>query len=833
MRVNSNIPSLISYNALNITSRALQKTIGRLSTGLRINSAADDAAGLAISEKMRAQTRGLNQATRNAEDGISMIQTAEGALNETHSILQRMRELSVQAANDTLTMNDREYIQLEIDQLKEEIDRIASTTQFNRKKLLDGSSDALWSTDLLGTKVLVNGSMMSRDQFGQIQKFEGNFIISATATAGQNQVLKTNIFTTVSGHVGDVGSVLSGLSNFVDGNGVNILADPQALTVSFEGGGSSTIMVYSNDTLSSFGSKLNTAIGQASGSDAYNTYSVEFVGDATASGNVTDPLIKGLAQSWLRGGLERVYAAYGSLQGIIPPNGSISIEFADLGPDISADAWVFSNGETRIRIDRADFLPGTLPNGTPASGGFYDDRIIAHELTHIITSSDPGIERALFFSSGAGTWLVEGLAEYVHGANARVQNDETTNPTAIVTRLGELKNSGTYNNTYAGFYSASYLATRYFDEMGGSGDNLDALLEYFKTHTVDSKNAMDAAIATTSKWTDFGAFMDDVIAEVGAHGSWYSGVLAEDPTQNTGARGGTFTPENVVSDYTNTTDNQPLLSPYGITIKWPDNHSDIPVTAAKPDELQAVEGTMLLHSTILGSAGRMTISGDENLMKALGLTEIQSAVETAYDINIFDAHTGKVLKSGVKITGNTMYGELHENIDIRMMNNFGMEMDSTNLKTGGYGSYIFSASANSSFLVHIAANSTVLQIGANEREEMSISFGDTSAAALGITNVSVRDSRLAARAVTIIDSAISRVSTKRARLGAYQNRLEHTITNLTATMTNTAASESRIRDADIAKEMINFAKLNILSQSGNVMLAQANQMPQNVLALLR
>jgi flagellin len=119
MVVNHNIPALQAYNAVTTTTNALQKAVNKLSTGLRINSAADDAAGLAISEKMRAQTRGLDRATSNAQDGISMIQTAEGALSETHSILQRMRELSVQAANDTLTQEDRSYIQLEIDQLRE------------------------------------------------------------------------------------------------------------------------------------------------------------------------------------------------------------------------------------------------------------------------------------------------------------------------------------------------------------------------------------------------------------------------------------------------------------------------------------------------------------------------------------------------------------------------------------------------------------------------------------------------------------------------------------------------------------------------------------------
>lgn len=139
MRINHNIAALNTWHQLTSNSSNVQKSLEKLSSGLRINSAADDAAGLAISEKMRAQIRGLEQATRNAQDGISLLQTAEGALNETHSILQRMRELAVQSSNGTLTDEDRDKIQEEVDQLIEEIDEIAQDTQFNKKNLIDGS----------------------------------------------------------------------------------------------------------------------------------------------------------------------------------------------------------------------------------------------------------------------------------------------------------------------------------------------------------------------------------------------------------------------------------------------------------------------------------------------------------------------------------------------------------------------------------------------------------------------------------------------------------------------------------------------------------------------
>ncbi|MEF9951690.1 MAG: flagellin [Clostridium sp.] len=140
MIINHNLNAMNSHRNMGINNNNSAKAMEKLSSGLRINRAGDDAAGLAISEKMRGQIRGLDQASRNAQDGISLIQTAEGALNETHSILQRMRELSVQAANDTNTTSDRSKIQEEMNALSSEITRISSQTEFNTKKLINGSA---------------------------------------------------------------------------------------------------------------------------------------------------------------------------------------------------------------------------------------------------------------------------------------------------------------------------------------------------------------------------------------------------------------------------------------------------------------------------------------------------------------------------------------------------------------------------------------------------------------------------------------------------------------------------------------------------------------------
>ena len=155
--INTNVKALVAQNALTVNNRVLSKSMEQLSTGKRINSAADDAAGLAISNKMTSQIRGLNQAVRNANDAISMIQTAEGALSEVNNMLQRMRELSVQAANDTNSADDRTFLQLEVAELILEIDRISENTQFNKMEILDDTS-ATAVGDTAGTAVFQVGA---------------------------------------------------------------------------------------------------------------------------------------------------------------------------------------------------------------------------------------------------------------------------------------------------------------------------------------------------------------------------------------------------------------------------------------------------------------------------------------------------------------------------------------------------------------------------------------------------------------------------------------------------------------------------------------------------
>lgn len=175
MVVQHNMSAINANNKMNVNVAGLKKSTEKLSSGYQINRAGDNAAGLAISEKMRSQIRGLSQATKNANDGISLIQTAEGGLNETHSILQRMRELAVQSANGTYTQEDRDAIQLEADALKSEIDRISTSTEFNTQQLLDGSLSG-------GGNTSTYGALYGMSEIGAT--FGGGLITTTSTVAG-------------------------------------------------------------------------------------------------------------------------------------------------------------------------------------------------------------------------------------------------------------------------------------------------------------------------------------------------------------------------------------------------------------------------------------------------------------------------------------------------------------------------------------------------------------------------------------------------------------------------------------------------------------------------
>ena len=215
MVVQHNLSAMNTNRQMGTVTNALSKSTEKLSSGYKINRAADDAAGLSISEKMRSQIRGLNKASSNAEDGISLIQVAEGALNESHSILQRMNELATQAANDTNTTSDREAIQSEISQLTSELDRIYSTTQFNTMNLLDGNftGKSLQVGSLSGQIISLSINSMKASAIGIKAS---SISVSSNSAAGKSMSLIQLAINTVSQERSKLGALQNRLEHTIN-----------------------------------------------------------------------------------------------------------------------------------------------------------------------------------------------------------------------------------------------------------------------------------------------------------------------------------------------------------------------------------------------------------------------------------------------------------------------------------------------------------------------------------------------------------------------------------------------------------------------------------------
>ncbi len=891
MVVNNNIPALFSFNAVTKTGNALQKSIQKLSTGLRINSAADDAAGLAISEKMRAQIRGLDRAVSNSQDGISMIQTAEGALNETHSILQRMRELSVQSANDTLTQQDRGYIQLEIDQLREEITRIGNTTQFNKKKLLDGSAAVLWSSDNLNTKAIVNGGLRQVDQFGQKNAIEGNYNLKIRAEAGQGEVKKSDIFKIK--HK-DVVMNLS-LNEGAGASGLrvnNLPAGSYTVKTAANPAGAAGVEVTGQYGIGGKYEKLEVTTGAVVG-DANKKFKISVGGGAATEITIppntnpaNPPTAADIAKAIKAANIEglTVTEDAGKIT-MLSTKGKIKIEDSNVGANfatvfpttesteetatmdalftLTKDDAIESNASILYEVMSVNAEAKTVklkvtanilnPDGTvktvneeltlgegaagkvdlgkklglASADGKYTLQIkdgmtgllsAGNKFVHNVTKKATGNEQTVQISgTQTDSWKYKwGSKVTDKDLNFTLDADKVTNKELhfknfylnsnngtvyegdIVlktndTKLGAGKTLATFEAAYIGQVAKNDVKLRDLDKFWDAQGRF--LLKDAQTLTLTQGDGKQTKVTLYANDTlkDVAKKLNEAIGKSEADGGLGQAQYAES-AGNTGS----------------------------------DHFASFVNAKTAGETSESVAGTFVIRSLVTGSTGRINFAGDEDLIKALSLNVIQEAKESNYTVSATDAHTGKLVVSDTKTTGNRLIGALHSNIDVEFDAMAGVKAK-WNEATKSY-SY---TSTDYHTTLHLADNTTVFQIGANEGEDMGVNIGDMRSHALGLNEVLVTDRASAARSITIIDNALDKVSTQRAKLGAYQNRLEHTINNLTVAGENLTSAESRIRDTDMAKEMMNFTKLNIMLQAGNAMLAQANQLPQGVLSLIR
>ena len=877
MRIYHNIPALYAYNALNATNNALQKSIRTLSTGLRINSAADDAAGLAISEKMRSQINGLNMAVRNAQDGISMLQTAEGALSEVHSILQRMRELSVQAANDTLTQQDRQYIQLEIDQLKSEIDRTSTATQFNKKRLLDGSSAGLWSSNDLATKAYIRGSLRQIDRFGQKAAFEGNYKIQINANPGQAEAMKTDVFKIK--HKNVVMGVSLNDQAGVSGLRVDNLPAGSYTVKTAAAAANSVVEVTGQYGFSGKFHKLEVTPAPAGTKDKKINVSVNGVSkEVTLTAAGTDPTLDEIVTA-INAAHAGLAAKDGTKLVLSSAVGAIKITDGDIGgtfatafpttdstevsatlpdlltPDVT-DANLKNNASILYEVvsvnaqSKSVTLKATAnilrPDGTVTTK--VDDNIVLTEEAAVDIS-----EKLELGSTGAFTLeLKAGMtgafsvgSKFVHNVTKKAAgaDAQTVEISGTQTETWPFKWGGNVTDKTLKFgLDASKVTEKelhfrsfYLNSKNGTVYEGDIVLKTNATKMTADKTLATFEAAYIGQVAKKDVHLRDLDKFWDSQGRF---LLTDPQTINIAQGDGKNTSITLYATDTLSELRSKLNGAIANGLeqaRFAVSHANSFVTFVEEGTkqeygLETVPGTFIIRSMVAGAAGRLSFSGDEDLIKALSLNVVQEAKENSFTASIYDAHNGATVVNNVTVSGNQLIGVIHPNVDVEFdpmanirvewnenLRNFELKKINTPYET----------------ILHLVDNSTVFQVGANEGEDVAIDIGNMSADALGVTRVIVTDRVSAARAISILDNAIAKVSTQRAKIGAFQNSLEHTVTNLTTTGTNLTAAESRIRDADMSLEMLNFTKLQILSQSGTAMLAQANQLPQTVLSLIR
>ena len=247
--------------------------------------------------------------------------------------------------------------------------------------------------------------------------------------------------------------------------------------------------------------------------------------------------------------------------------------------------------------------------------------------------------------------------------------------------------------------------------------------------------------------------------------------------------------------------------------------------------METVKGTMLIRSVVPGYNGELTFSSSYGkLIDALGLNTIQAAEDTSYTASIYDAHSGTVIAQNVKTSGNMLTGVIGRNIDV--------EFDAMSGVTAVWSEsdknfILMPEQESSTSYLHIVKNNISFQIGANTGEDITLDIGDMSSGGLGLQSVNVMTRERASDAIGILDAAIRQVSAQRTKIGSYQNELEHTLEALTLSSSNLTNAESRIRDADMSKSMMDLVKFQIIHQSGTSMLAQANQLPRSILNLMQ
>ncbi|MDE7315380.1 MAG: flagellin [Mucispirillum sp.] len=781
MITNTNLFSLSSLVAAGRNQGDLSKSINRLSSGLRINSFMDDPSRMSISEKMRGFILGLQTSSQNAQDGISYLQTAEGATNEISSMLQRMRELAVEGANGIYSANDRLEIQKEIDQLKEEIDRISETTQFNTKKLINGESSGAWNSGTDKISAVINGTVA-----------DGNYDIYFDVKPGQNQVQSTQIFTL---REGELGAYMSnqGTTNIGEVSNPDNIKDTAEGSYSVtvknptDGGAAGNVMSSSMSFINSYqknGSNMAFGTVTAVTTNESGYFMIEFTENSTNAATGAGYRVKFIsAETGEEGEWLDFASVNGKLQGAYNSNGfNLNFEIPILnGADTvnAGDKFLFSVTDSK-GVANDDNLMANGGGALQISQNGVQGPLIVYNQPNSLTKPDDK----------------DGIVEY---------NSVTVHMVTLDSK------TGTFN---AGEITLG------FKENTGNAANGQTLSG---TATIEVRKGGEAATSTT-KLSELANFVDENGVELFV--STQELKIYGNNTNTTIYLEGDDTIQDVVDKITKAI-TKDLDMGSGLTEV---DKKLVSFNQTAGTGFGVVPGIMILQSALTGKDGELSFIGSQKLMDALGLEVVQKSSQNIQTITAKDNLTGVV--AGERVTSNSRVTDVISGVDLIVDTRTGVDAY-YNTGTGKIDFKPSSRLENQNLNLHIVDARTEIQIGTEKGEKLDVSLPALNTAALGIGNTNINTQEDAQRAITEIDNALTKVVSARAKIGAHVNRLSSTINTLAAAEENTTASESRIRDTDIAKETTALTTAQVAYQANIAILAQANQIPAIALSLLQ
>lgn len=723
LRINHNIAAINANRNLKLTTTALNKSMEKLSSGFRINQAADDPAGLVISEQFRSQIAGLNRAIENSEGSISMIQTAEGALTEINSLLVSMRELAIHAANEGF--NDADQLaadQAEIENAIATIDRIAANTQFGTKKLLDGSKDNI---------ATITSSNSSELRIRRSDLTDGTHSVTITKTAESSASLNTaSLGLSLRNTDGDPYNLDERIHN-VDVVQASDVAKKRSGSITLTDAFGNGLQVNTASAIATINATATSGAVQASTAGVYNVVVNYQENGESPTGNqtLTVTLADGDTQADVVSKLNTEVALNAGLSG--------KVVFATAGDEISL--------QTTNRGAQYSIQTGA---STKVSGGTAGVNYLAFTSGTARGVSDDGLNITVNTEQNGNTNAQIQLSATTYTSYSQLVDDINA---ALASSTAFATISGGVNDVEAYLVDTNKIEFRTKDE--GSNYSIQILSDDGDTTTGNLRFALNMT--------------NDTLAVRGTNA-----IIRFD-------------------NYTNEIDKVAYATTQNVTL----------YNAADADPSRGSIDMIVAKATTGINVGNLLLDVDAARFDVRLDGGPAQSVTAGFNATVYNADRSESLLLSVGLTS-----------------------------TGG------------TETINNTDQSLVFQIGANVGQTASIGLRDMSASSLGknivsnlfrsLSEIDVTTVEGAQDAQTIIDAAINEVSTTRGTLGSFQkNTLESNLRNLRIAAQNLTASESMIRDTDMAEEMSEFTKNQILVQAGTAMLAQANQVPQTVLSL--